>query len=262
MKGKVLITGATSGLGLGFATEYASQGYDLIVTGRRKEKIEANMDAIRKKYGVKVKVILVDLSSEEGLTYLLQEIAGEEIQVLINNAGFGLKPCFSDLSEDQLNRMLFLQTAVVTRLTHDVLQQMIQRNEGTIINVSSDSAFAVMPHNVLYASTKTYIMTFTEGLYMELVDTNIKVQVICPGFIDSDFHENAQMKVNKARKGFMKFHSPEEIIAKSKKDLERGRIVCKPSRDVKVIALLSRILPRRWFYKIILSMASKLMHKK
>lgn len=258
MKGKVLITGATSGLGLAYAKEYAGKGYDLILTGRRKEKLEKNANDIRHASGVNVRYIIVELSAQEGLDYLIDEIRCESIEVLINNAGYGLRPAFAELAEEDIAQLLFLQTETVVMLTRFVLTGMLQRNSGTIINVSSDSAFAVMPSNVLYASTKTFLLTFTEGLYMEFLDTDLHVQVICPGFMDSDFHESAGMKVDKHRKGFMKFTQPEEIVGASMKDLARGKVVSEPTFDVKLIHILSRILPRKIFYRMVISFTKKL----
>ncbi|MCA5960844.1 SDR family NAD(P)-dependent oxidoreductase [Blautia sp. RD014234] len=97
-------------------------------------------------------------------------------------------------------KMLYLQILCVTQLTHCVLKGMLQRHDGIIINISSDGAFAVMPHNVLYSSTKLYILNFTEGLHTELVGTGVHVQAVCPGFIDSHFHENAGMHMDKNKR--------------------------------------------------------------
>lgn len=262
MKGKVLITGATSGLGLAYAKEYASRGYDLIVTGRRKEKLEKNMQQLAKENHVVIQCVIVELSNEEGLMKLMEMIQLEKIEVLINNAGFGLKPLFVDVSEEDVDKILYLQTNVVTKLTHFVLQQMKEYDSGVIINVASDGALMMMPHNVLYGASKNYILAFTQGLYTELYDTNIKVQVVCPSFMDTDFHESAGMKVNKSKKGLMKFSAPSEIVNVSMRDLEKGRVICKPTFDVKLIDLMVRLLPRRMTYKIAIAFAKSVMRKK
>ncbi len=252
MKHGVLITGATSGLGLAYAKEYAKKGYNLIITGRRENKIIENAKYIENTYHVKVKVVIVDLAKEEGLSLLLNEIKEEEIEVLVNNAGFGLKPVFSELPKEDLDRIMFLQMNTVVILTQNVLKQMLSRHKGTIINISSDGAFAVMPRNILYSSTKLFILNFTEGLYMELIDTPIHVQVVCPGFIDSDFHESAGMKVVKKKKGFMKFMDPQEILRLAMKDLKKGRVVSVPGLEAKIIRFIAAFLPRKMFYNIII----------
>ncbi|QSX06262.1 SDR family oxidoreductase [Sedimentibacter sp. zth1] len=248
MKKTALITGATSGLGLAYVNEYAKRGYDLIITGRRKEKIEANAKDIIERYGISVMVVIVDLSNENGLNKLLEIIKDKEIDVLVNNAGFGLKPYFADLLVENIEEMIYLQTNTVVLLVHTVIQGMIKRNHGTIINISSDGAFAVIPKNVLYSSTKIFIKNFTEGIYMELMETEVKVQVVCPGFMDSDFHESTGMKVNKSQKGFMKFSQPEDIVKKAMKDLKKGKVVSVLGTDAKLIRFLSNILPRKVYY--------------
>ena len=257
MKNATLITGATSGLGLAYAKEYAKRGYNLIITGRRKDKINENARNIEETYNVKVKVVIVDLAQEEGLNTLLNEIREDEIEVLVNNAGFGLKPLFSEVLKDDIDRIMFLQMNAVVLLTHSILKQMLVRKRGTVINISSDGAFAVMPRNVLYSSTKLFVLNFTEGLHMELIDSNINVQVVCPGFIDSDFHESAGMNVVKKKKGFMKFMAPEEIVDLAMRDLKKGKVVSVPGFDAKIIQIMAKFLPRKWFYKLIINFTRK-----
>ncbi len=257
MKNAVLITGATSGLGLAYARAYAKEGYHLIITGRREDKIRANAADIENTYGVNVKVVIVDLANEAGLKNLLAEIREDEIEVLVNNAGFGLKPVLSELTKEEMDSILFLQMNAVVILTQHILKQMLVRNRGTIINISSDGAFAVMPRNVLYSSTKLFILNYTEGLYLELEDTAIKVQVVCPGFMDTDFHESAGMNVIKKKKGLMKFSPPEEIVRLAMNDMKKGKIVCVPGTDAKMIRTLVHFLPRKLFYKMIIHFTHK-----
>lgn len=257
MRNVALITGATSGLGLAYAKEYAKKGYNLIITGRREEQIRANARSIEKMYGVEVKVVIVDLACEKGLNILLDEIKQDEIEVLINNAGFGLKPVFAEVPKEDMDRIMFLHMNAVVTLTQNILKQMIARNNGTIINISSSSAFAVMPRNILYSSTKAFLINFTEGLHMELINSNVKVQVVCPCFIDSNFHESAKMNVVKKKKGFMSFMEPEEAVNRAMKDLRRGKVVSILGGDSKLIRLMAILLPKSVFYKIVISFTKK-----
>jgi short-subunit dehydrogenase len=262
MNKTVLITGATSGLGLAYARYFAKKGYDLVITGRREEVINQNANNIIETFGVNVKVIIVDLSENKGVDFLMENIKELTIDILINNAGFGLKPTFAETDINDINKLLYLQTACVTRLTHFVLQDMKKRNEGTIINISSDGAFAVIPHNVLYSSTKLFIVNFTEGLYLELIGSNIQVQVVCPGFINSHFHENAQMKVDKTKKGLGQFRNPEDVVKDAMLDLQKGKVVSVPDKSARRIKNLSKILPRKIFYRILLNATKKFSGKK
>lgn len=262
MKKIALITGATSGLGLSYAKYFASKGYNLIITGRREEVIRKNADNLKKQYNVDVRVIIVELSTKEGVEFLLSTIKDCEITVLVNNAGFGLKPTFVDTDEADIERLLYLQTCCVTRLTHYVLKNMVKRNEGIVINISSDGAFAVMPHNVMYSSTKLFILNFTEGLHLELTKTNIHVQAVCPGFIDSHFHESAGMHMNKSRKGLFAFRNPDDIVADAMKDFEKGIVVSVPDRGAKLVRFMVKLMPRKVFYKKVSALASTLSDKK
>lgn len=248
-KGVAVITGATSGLGLAYAEYWASNGYDIIITGRREELIKANAARIQSEYGCSIEVCIAELSNEQGVNHLIDFIGSRDVSVLVNNAGFGLKTEFIDTKYCDIDRLLYLQIMSVTKLTYFVLQKMKQRNEGTIINISSDGAFAVMPKNVVYSSSKLYIINFTEGLHMELADYNIKLQVVCPGFIDSDFHERAGMRVDKTRKGIFRFYKPMDIVESAMNDLRKNVVVCVPDKGGKLIRCIGKYMPRKMFYQ-------------
>ena len=261
MKPYALITGATSGLGLAYAGYFARKGYNLIITGRRKEIIEKRAGEIRSQYGCRTDVILVDLGTEDGVGALLGQLEGKEVDVLVNNAGFGLGAEFADLDIGMASQLIFLQTIAVAEITHYVLQGMKQRNRGTIINISSDGAFAVVPKNVVYASAKRFLVTFTEGLHMELSGTGIRVQVVCPGFIDSDFHESAGMRVDKSRKGMFAFRQPEEVVRDAMKGLDRGTVVMIPDRAGKMVKAMADWLPKKIYYKFAGGFVKKSLQK-
>lgn len=262
MKNTVLITGATSGLGLSYAKYFASAGYDLILTGRRREIIQKNAETLQKRYHIKAEVLIVELSDPNGISHLLSCIRDRDIHVLVNNAGFGLKPFFADTPQKDIEKMLYLQILCVTQLTHCVLKGMLQRHDGIIINISSDGAFAVMPHNVLYSSTKLYILNFTEGLHTELVGTGVHVQAVCPGFIDSHFHENAGMHMDKNKKGLFGFRQPDDIVADAMKDFRKGKVVSVPDTGAKLIRFMGRFMPRKAFYKMSASFSAGVIKKK
>lgn len=244
-----VITGATSGLGLAYAERMAADGYDLIITGRREEIIKANAERIMHEYGRSVEVCITDLSDEEGVNKLIDVLNNKNISILVNNAGFGLKTKFIDTNYCDVKRLLYLHIMAVTKLTYFVLQGMKQRNKGTIINISSDGAFAVLPKNVVYSSSKLYIINFTEGLHMELADYDIKVQAVCPGFIDSDFHSRAGMSVDKTRKGIFGFQQPGDVVNRAMMALKKNIVVCVPDKGGKLIRLIGKYMPRKMFYK-------------
>lgn len=249
MEQYALITGATSGLGLAYAKWFAGEGYHLIITGRRKEVIERRADEIRNTYGCKVIVILADLAEETGVSELLNQLEGKAIDVLVNNAGFGLCTEFADTDAADIKRLIYLQTTAVARITHHVLGGMKREGRGRIINVSSDGAFAVVPKNVVYAATKRFIVTLTEGLHMELMGTGIRVQAVCPGFVDTDFHENNGMYVDKTRKGMFGFRQPGEVVDEAMKEFEKGSIVCVPDKAGKLVKAMAEYMPKKMYYR-------------
>ena len=133
-----------------------------------------------------------------------------------------------------MKRLIYLQTIAVAEITHYVLRGMKERNKGIIINISSDGAFAVVPGNVTYAAAKRFIVTLTEGLHMELMGTGIRVQAVCPGFVDTDFLENNGMYVDKTRKGMFGLRQPGEVVDEAMKEFEKGSIVCVPDKAGKL----------------------------
>lgn len=257
MKQNALITGATSGLGLAYAKWFAQEGYDLVITGRRREVIERRAEEIRKQYGSNVEVVLVDLAEEEGVGTLLGHLEGREIDVLVNNAGFGFRTYFADTDVRDVKRLIYLQTTAVAEITHYALAGMKERNRGRIINISSDGAFAVVPRNVTYAASKRFIVTLTEGLHMELAGTGIRVQVVCPGFVDTDFHENNGMPIDKTRKGMFAFRQPEEVVKEAMRDFDKGRVVCVPDRAGKVVKAMAEYMPKKIYYRFANGFAEK-----
>ena len=256
-----VVTGATSGLGLSYAKRLAEDGYNLIITGRREEIVKANAKKIEQQYNCNVEVCIADLSNESGVNKLIGVIGNRNISFLVNNAGFGLKTTFEDTNYHDIERLLYLQIMALTKLTYFVLHGMRRQNKGTIINISSDGAFAVLPRNVVYSSSKLYIINFTEGLHMELKDCAVKVQAVCPGFIDSDFHARAGISVDKARKGMFGFHKPEDIMKHAMRDLEKNIVVCVPDQGGKLIKLIGKYMPRNMFYKYASWFSSSIIKK-
>lgn len=261
MEQYALVTGATSGLGLAYAKWFAQEGYQLIITGRRGDVIEKRAEEIRKAYGCRVNVILVDLAEEPGLSMLLGRLEGMEVDVLVNNAGFGLGTEFAFTDIKDIQRLIFLHTVCAATVTHFVLQGMMERNRGRIINISSDGAFAVVPRNVVYAAAKRFVVTFTQGLHMELAGTGIQVQAVCPGFIDSDFHESAGMHVDKTRKGMFAFRQPEMVVKEAMESFKKGKVICIPDRTGKFIKALGNWMPESVYYRFAAGMAAKTIQR-
>ncbi len=253
-----VITGATSGIGSAYASRLSKEGYDLVITGRRKEKIEAFADKIRKDCGVKVEVVLVELSNDKGVQELLEKISERQIDILVNNAGFGANSLYQDCELNIMEQLTNLNVLVPMRLIRTVLPGMVRRGAGTIINISSESAFITIPRNSVYSGGKAFLKSFSEGLHLDLMNTGVKVQVVCPGFTRTDFHGKMGIDISQKRsKGLIHWHTPEEVVAASLKDLNKNKVVCIPGISTKMLIRLLNVLPRKSYYKFAYNFSKK-----
>jgi len=255
------ITGATSGIGAAFAERFARQGYDLILTGRRKEKIESLSNTLSKENKINVEVIIAELSDDKKLAFLTEKIKKiKNLEILVNNAGFAKDNFFhrEDFSTHEV--MLKVHNLALIKLCHAVLPNMVSQGHGKIINVSSLLAFTPSPNNAIYSASKSFVKLFTESIYLELQGTGVKVQALCPGMTKTDFHERMGFDKNTfyKDKGMLKAMTPEEVVAISLKYLEKDKVLCVPGRNNKLSRFLLKVLPQVVIYK----MVSLMMHKK
>ncbi|MBN1890497.1 MAG: SDR family oxidoreductase [Thermoflexales bacterium] len=252
MKRIALITGASSGIGAAFARRLASQGYDLIITGRRKDKIEALAGELENTYGTAVELVIAELAAPEQVQELVQKIkATPELDVLVNNAGFGVLGDFAEGRIEEQVAMIDVHVLATVRLTHAALPAMLARGKGAVINVSSISAWTPLARNTLYGATKAFLTFFSEALHMELAGSGVRVQALCPGFTRTDFH--ARLGVEDAQRrdqGPIKWMSPEQVVDASLRGLERGTVVCVPGFWNQLIVGLLGFLPRRLYYRL------------
>jgi len=255
------ITGATSGIGAAFAKRFAKQGYDLIITGRRKEKIESLSNTLSKENEVNVEVIIAELSDDKELDFLAEKIKKiENLEILVNNAGFAKQNLFHEEDFSTYEIMLKVHNLALIKLCHVVLPSMISKGKGLIINVSSLSAFTPFPANAVYSASKALVKLFTESIHLELQGTGVRVQALCPGMTRTDFHEKMGFNRNTIYKdkGMMKAMTPEEVVDISLQYLEKDKVLCVPGGNNKVSRFLLKVSPQALIYKF----ASTMMHKK
>jgi hypothetical protein len=239
--GKIaLITGASSGLGAEFARQLAREGYALVLTARRKEKLDALAQEIQAKYEVNAEILLADLSLDAGIETVERRINElEHVELLVNNAGYGISGRFYKSDIQRQLDMIQVHVIASVRLARAALPHMVARGRGGIINVSSLSAF--MPStSVTYSATKAYLVTFSQALQNELINTGVQVQALCPGFFESEFHDSPEYsRFNRSQiPGFLWMKS-EEVVSESLRDLERGRVICIPGRMYRLITRLA-----------------------
>jgi short-subunit dehydrogenase len=243
--GTALITGASSGIGAVFARRLAARGHNLVVVGRRLDRLQALSAEIRQQNSVAVDVLAADLADEKGLEQVERCIGDlSDLDLLVNNAGFGATGNFaaSDLGR-QLD-MIQVHVLAPVRFTRAALPGMIARQHGGIINVASLAAFLLSPGNVTYSASKNYLTTFSEVLAMELKGTGVRVQALCPGFVVTEFHNRPELKdFNRAQIPRLLWCSAEDVVDESLKGLERGRVVVVPGLIYRLISLTVRNSP-------------------
>jgi len=241
-----LITGASAGLGRIFAQRLASQAYDLILVARDAARLQTLADELTLQYGVSVEVVAADLGRDEGMRGVAERISKTpRLAFLVNNAGFGTKGKLADRPVAEQATMLKLHVMAPMLLTRAALPGMIERGNGTIINVASVASFVQSAGNVNYCATKAYLRSFSEGLALELVDTGVHVQALCPGFTHTEFHERAAIKEDTVPA--VLWLDAERVVKESlAQAARRGPVVCIPSVRYKLLVTLLTYLPG-WF---------------
>jgi len=235
-----LITGASSGIGEVFARKLCKKGYGLVLVARRKQRLQ-NLAA---ELG-RAEVLAADLATDSGRSAVEQRIAAEpRLEFLVNNAGFGVQDSFCDAGLEIQDRMYRLHVLAIERLTYAALQGMVKRRRGDIINVSSVAGFMGTPYSVSYCSTKAWINSFTEALYLELLcmHSPVRVQALCPGFTYTEFHEAMGMD----RKGIPRilWMSAEDVVDASLRGIERNKLFVVPGRRYRLFLAVYRLFPR------------------
>lgn len=250
MKKWALITGASVGIGDCFARLLANEGYSLIINARSKDKLEERAEYLRKTYNVEVEVLAADLATE--CEKVESYLASHEIEVLINNAGFGLNQSFLSSPIDEEQRVLDVLVRAPMRLMHAVLPQMRKRNSGVIINVSSTAAFIAGGH---YSAAKSYLTVMSESLHTQMLPTNVKVSSLNPGFVHTEFHQRAGMKMG-AIPNFM-WLDGDFLVKKAWSDALKGKAISIPGWQYKVLRAIIALAPRKTVRKMGMSLRTK-----
>jgi uncharacterized protein len=226
MRKFALVTGATSGIGRAFAERLAADGYDLVIVGRRRERLEAFADS---RPDVKVRIVAADLSTDAGVDTVTEICATEPLTMLVNNAGVAHYMPLAELPADKARELVNVKVLAPTMLTRAVVAGMQERGEGTIINVAGMIAFSgpaphsQLPRRVVYAGTLAYLVAMSQALSAELEGTGVNVQVVCPGVVATEFHERQGMDMSRVPR-----MTADDVVAASLRGLELGETVCAP----------------------------------
>jgi short-subunit dehydrogenase len=240
-----LVTGASAGIGRAYADRLAGRGHDLVIVGRDAGRLDTLARELGTKHGVALEVFPADLSYDEEIDRLVDRVgAGPPLAVLVNNAGFGTKGRLVNTAPGPQAAMLHLHTLAPMRVTQAALPAMVARGSGAIVNVSSVAAFVFSPGSVNYCATKAYLNVFSEGLAAELRGTGVRVQALCPGFTQTEFHQ--RMGVAQRATYGARWLSAEFVVDRSLASLDRGGpVVCVPGARYRVAVAALRHVPRR-----------------
>lgn len=239
---RALVTGASAGIGAIFAERLAQSGYDLIIVARDRQRLEKLADKLRQSDNVQVEVLSADLTDPTELHVVERVVSDGNLDLLLNNAGFGTYGTFAELDADREESEIRLNVIALVRLTRAALPAMIERGSGAIINVSSMAAFQASPYNATYGATKAYVNSFTEALYEELRGTGVQVQALCPGFTHTEFQERAGIDV--ARVPSIAWMEADDVVNASLAALQNGDLICIPGFTNRVVTLVAGAIPR------------------
>jgi len=245
MESWALVTGATAGIGESFTRLLAENNYNIVLVARDLPRMQERARDLESKYKVSTHVIQADLATDEGCAAVEQYITNNQIDVLINNAGFGINKAFTMSALDAEQQMMDVLVRTPMRLMHVALPGMKERNKGVVINVSSVAGFIA---GGTYSASKSYLTVLSESLHTELTATNVKISSLCPGFTRTEFHQRGRMSM-KGLPNFMWLNS-DELVSKAWSDALKGEPVSIPGWQYKLLVFVVQTLPRSVVRKV------------
>ena len=245
MQSWALVTGATVGIGESFTRLLAKNGYNIVLVARDLPRLQERAKGLESTFGVATKVIQADLATNAGCKSIEDFITNNQIDVLINNAGFGLNKAFTMSQLDAEQQMLDVLVRTPMRLMHVALPGMKERNKGVIINVSSVAGWIA---GGTYSASKSYLTVLSESLHTELAATNLKVSALCPGFTRTEFHQRGRMSM-KGLPAFMWLNS-DKVVATAWKEAIAGKAVSVPGWQYQLLNFVVHSAPRALVRKI------------
>lgn len=252
MENKVaFITGASCGIGAAFARYLAEKRYDLIITSLPDDEYNAYAEKLRNEFNINIEIIPADFAREDDIAKVETAIRNNSrIEFLVNNAGFVFWKPFMQKNIEDLEKMIKVHINAPVRFIYAALPQMILKKKGIIINLSSLSSFMPIPLDSMYSATKLFQNSFMESLHISVRDKGIKVQVICPGFVRSHFHERAGVNLTSLKYNRMiRWMEPDEVVRISVRNLKkRNKVIVIPGFRNKVIRIIATGMPRSLYY--------------
>jgi len=247
-----LVTGATAGIGESFSRLLAGNNYNIVLVARDLPRLQERATALEAKFGISTHVIQADLATDDGCLKVEKYIAENQIDVLINNAGFGTSKAFTMSTLDIEQQLLDVLVRTPMRLMHVALPLMKARNNGIVINVSSVAGYIA---GGTYSASKSYLTVLTESLHTELAATNVKISALCPGFTRTEFHQRGKMSMT-GLPNFLWLNS-DRLVEQSWRDALKGKAVSIPGWQYKLLVLIVETIPRSIVRKVGMNMRAK-----
>jgi hypothetical protein len=235
-----LITGPTSGIGLSFAHQLAASGHDLVLVSRDVDRLEALATEVRKRYAVDADVLVADLGNRSALAAVEARLAdaSRPVDLLVNNAGLGLRQKFLDNSVEEEQYLLDVLVTAVLRLSHAALGPMVKRGSGSIVNVSSVAGY--LPRGT-YSAAKAYVTSLSEWADLTYRDQGVRVMALLPGFTRTQFHQRMGVSPDSAPSWL--WLDADRLVREALRDLAKGRRISVPGKRYKAISVVARCTP-------------------
>ncbi len=248
-----LITGASSGIGAAFARQLGREGWNLIIHGRREEKLRMLMHQLDTPDAGEIELVLGGLADRRTVDELIETGRRAGVSLLINNAGYGAGKDFLEDSEASQMGMLAVHCEAVALLCRGLIPGMIDSGNGQVINVSSIAGEQSLPKSAMYGATKSFLTKFTEAMALELRPAGIDMQALLPGFTHTDFHDKLpEWEREKRSRGIVRWQSAEHVAAFSLRQLRKKnpRILAIPGFFNKILYAVPHVLPRKLYYAL------------
>lgn len=245
-----VVTGASGGIGEAFADYLAAAGQNLVLTGRRQDKLEELATTLQRRHRIDTNVLSLDLAVEKDREALVTHLAGLDLDTLVNNAGFGMLGEVATADADRLVEMVSVNCVALTQLTRAVLPGLLLRGRGSIINVASTAAFQPIPSMAAYAASKSYVLSFSQALWSEVNGTGVRVTAICPGPTDTRFFVEAGNDRVMTRR-----RQPAQVVASTFEALKDNKPYVVDGAINATVAKASKLAPARFAMRISRRMA-------
>ncbi|MFI8302475.1 SDR family NAD(P)-dependent oxidoreductase [Streptomyces sp. NPDC085927] len=236
-----LITGSTAGIGAAFARRLAADGHDLVLVARNIGRLREQATELHDRHGIEAEVLTADLSEDKGIETVADRLGDRKnpVDLLINNAGFGNKGRYLDVSMADELRMLKVHCEAVLRLTTAAAEAMRERGRGGVVNVASTAAF--VPRGT-YGASKAWVVQFTQGAAQDLAGNGVRLMALCPGFVRTEFHERAGMGTDNIPNWM--WLDADKVAEAALADLARGKTVSIPDARYKALMGAAKLVPR------------------